>query len=53
MRKIQIKADFNGYKILDMIEIPEDMTGVNIDTVIKEMLLEKLSYEWEDITPDK
>lgn len=53
MRKIQIKADFNGYKILDIIEIPEDMTGVNIDIVIKEKLLEKLSYEWEDITPDK
>jgi len=53
MRKIQIKANFNGYKILDTIEVPEDMTGVSIDTAIKEMLLEKLSYEWEDITPEK
>lgn len=53
MRKIQIKADFNGYKISYVIEVPDDITSNNIDEMIKENLIEKLSYDWEDITPNK
>ena len=53
MRKIQIKADFNGYKILEVIEVPDDISNINIDTAVKEMLIEKLTYEWEDITINK
>lgn len=49
MKKVQIEANFDEHRISYVLEVPKYFTLEEINSFIKEDLISKISYKWEEL----